>query len=303
MIPLGTALSAAAGMFLAREFWRARRSHPFPLYGVVGLLSIVAAEILLALEVRLVAAFFTPINWTGYILAIDGAVYALRGRSLVASDRAALGWMALLSIPLWLVFEAYNLRLRNWVYAGLPENVAVRSFGYAWSFATIWPAILGTADFLLATRFRAAPRRAPDPAAPAAGWLVPAGAVLLILPAALPPDWGAYLFGMVWLGFVLLLDPLNYREGRPSILGDLRARDRGRLAALLVAGIVCGFFWEFWNYRAAARWLYTFPILQQAKIFEMPAPGYLGFPPFAVEVFVMYVYAAGKLGLPCHHRR
>ena len=31
------------------------------------------------------------------------------------------------------------------------------------------------------------------------------------------------------------------------------------------------------------------PIMQRWKIFEMPLPGYLGFPPFAVECFTMYV--------------
>jgi len=37
-------------------------------------------------------------------------------------------------------------------------------------------------------------------------------------------------------------------------------------------------------------------LFQQWKIFEMPAPGYLGFPPFALECFVMYVFAARWVG-------
>jgi len=56
----------------------------------------------------------------------------------------------------------------------------------------------------------------------------------------------------------------------------------------MVSGLVCGVFWEFWNYWATARWLYIFPILQGWKIFEMPLPGFLGFPAFAVECFVMF---------------
>ncbi len=35
---------------------------------------------------------------------------------------------------------------------------------------------------------------------------------------------------------------------------------------------------------------------QDWKIFEMPAPGYLGFLPFALECFVMYVTAAWLAG-------
>jgi hypothetical protein len=48
--------------------------------------------------------------------------------------------------------------------------------------------------------------------------------------------------------------------------------------------------WEFWNYWARAKWHYAVPIMEQLKIFEMPVPGYLGFPAFAVECFTMYVF-------------
>jgi hypothetical protein len=37
-------------------------------------------------------------------------------------------------------------------------------------------------------------------------------------------------------------------------------------------------------------------MFQQWKIFEMPAPGYLGFLPFALECFTMYVTAAWLAG-------
>ena len=48
----------------------------------------------------------------------------------------------------------------------------------------------------------------------------------------------------------------------------------------------------------AAKWHYIFPMFQQWKIFEMPAPGYLGFLPFALECFVMYVSASALLRAP-----
>jgi hypothetical protein len=37
-------------------------------------------------------------------------------------------------------------------------------------------------------------------------------------------------------------------------------------------------------------------MFQGMKIFEMPVPGYLGFLPFALECFTMYVSAAWVLG-------
>jgi hypothetical protein len=100
---------------------------------------------------------------------------------------------------------------------------------------------------------------------------------------------------LAWVGFFFLLEPVNYWLGAPSILGDLENGRRSRFYSLLLSGFVCGWLWEFWNYWAAAKWHYVFPMFQHWKIFEMPAPGYLGFLPFALECFVMYITAAWVL--------
>ena len=66
---------------------------------------------------------------------------------------------------------------------------------------------------------------------------------------------------------------------------------------LVLSGFLCGMLWEFWNYWSRAKWHYTVPIMEHLKIFEMPVPGYLGFPAFALECFTMYVFLrAGRLG-------
>jgi hypothetical protein len=122
------------------------------------------------------------------------------------------------------------------------------------------------------------------------------GAACLILPLALPQRIAPYLFALVWIGFLLLLDPINRRLGLPSFLGDLSEGFLRRVYGFPTAGWICGWLWEFWNNWAAAKWHYTFPMFQGIKIFEMPAPGFLGFIPFAMECFVMYVSAAWLVG-------
>jgi hypothetical protein len=117
------------------------------------------------------------------------------------------------------------------------------------------------------------------------------GAVFLLVPLVVPARVAPYLFGLVWLGFLFLLEPINYRLSLPSLEGDFARGRRARLYSVLVAGWVCGWLWEFWNYWARAGWVYTFPIGQRYKIFQMPAPGYLAFPVFALECFAMYVTA------------
>jgi hypothetical protein len=99
-----------------------------------------------------------------------------------------------------------------------------------------------------------------------------------------------YMAAPVWLGFIFLLDPINARLGAESLTADFAARRYERFVNLLAAGLVCGVLWEFLNYWAAAKWHYTVPIMENLKLFEMPLPGYLGFPAFALECFTMYVF-------------
>jgi hypothetical protein len=49
----------------------------------------------------------------------------------------------------------------------------------------------------------------------------------------------------------------------------------------------CGFLWELFNFWAGSKWIYTVPYVGSLKVFEMPILGFLGFPPFAVECYVM----------------
>jgi len=41
------------------------------------------------------------------------------------------------------------------------------------------------------------------------------------------------------------------------------------------------------------------PYLPNVKIFEMPVLGYLGFPPFALECFLMYRFSRAIVPSPC----
>src|SRR5207248_730313 len=52
----------------------------------------------------------------------------------------------------------------------------------------------------------------------------------------------------IWVGTWALLDPINLRFGRPSILADWSAGRWGRTLALGGGGLFCGFLWEFWNF-------------------------------------------------------
>lgn len=269
-------------------------------YGWLGLCVLVVNEALLPWRVEPLARWFTPVMWTAYVLFADAVVLRRRGASLIHGSPREAAFMATASIPLWLVFEAYNWRLANWAYFGVPEPAWLAALGYAWSFATITPGLYQTAALLEAFSVFAGPRGPARP--PARGLLrasVAVGAAFLVIPPLLPAPVRPWTFGFVWLGFVLLLDPLNYRAGRPAFTRAWARGDRGVVYRWLLAGLVCGVLWEFWNYWASARWQYVgVPVLAEWKLFEMPLAGYLGFPPFALEAFAMYHFVRPLAGLP-----
>jgi hypothetical protein len=292
---IGVFITAVTVGILFAGFFRRSRRRAFPAHGWLGIVALAGAELMLFRGIEPVATYFTPIAWSAYILIADGAVLALTNRSRLHDAPLIVARMAVLSIPLWLIFEAYNLRLTNWTYTGVPIGWPAALAGYGWSFATITPAIFETSDLVQALL----------PAVPVEPWKIPraaenammvCGAACLIVPLAVPRYIAAYLFVLVWLGFILLLDPINHRLRLPSFLGDLSDGFARRFYGFLGAGWICGWLWEFWNYWAHAKWRYTFPVFQQSKIFEMPAPGYLGFIPFALECFAMYVTAAWLAG-------
>lgn len=265
------------------------RKKEFPIFGYIGLIIIVVGEIFLFYRIRPVTWFFTPFMWTGYILMMDGIVLVRRGRSLLTSRTGEFLVMLPLSIVCWLVFEAYNIHIRNWHYEGLPRQLWVRWLGYGWSFATIFPGIFETTDLLESFGMNRWLRgKGKTVSKVVLIFLVVVGAVFLIFPLLLQWTTAQYLMAFVWVGFILLLDPINYWIGAPSLLRDWEEGQPTKLFTLMLAGLVCGFLWEFWNFWAETRWIYDVPIAQNLKVFEMVLPGYLGFLPFSVECYVMY---------------
>ena len=201
-------------------------------HGWLGALVLLVNQALLPWQIDPLARWYTPIMWTGYILLADAWVLRREGRSLLHDRPREALFMATVSIPLWLVFEGYNVRLRNWAYFGVPEDPVVAAVAYAWAFATIWPGLFETAALLGAGPLPTpATRRAPVPSSPGLRLSMAVGAVFLIVPPLLPAPVRPWMFGFVWLGFVLLLDPLNARAGAAVLPGRVAGgRSRVRLA-------------------------------------------------------------------------
>jgi hypothetical protein len=73
--------------------------------------------------------------------------------------------------------------------------------------------------------------------------------------------------------------------------------------ALWLGGLLCGFFWEMWNLHSYPKWIYHVPYDGFWKVFEMPILGYLGYLPFAMELYLMaQLVLPRKAGIPLGER-
>jgi hypothetical protein len=264
-----------------------RSTSFFPWYGYIGLLAVLISEILLFTNVEVVGMYFTPLAWTGYILFADALNFMLKGQSLIRTRTKEFLLMLPWSVFCWLIFETYNLYLQNWHYIGLPEGNLQRWLGYVWSFATIFPGILETTE-LVQPFFAKVHVRRLIPSKRKLCLQVGLGAICLTLPLMVEQLISKYLMALVWMGFAFLLEPINHLLGGRSLFQEFAEGRLTKLTSLFVGGLICGILWEFWNYWAAAKWVYDVPIpFAGPKIFEMPLLGFLGFLPFAVECYSM----------------
>lgn len=272
---------------------------PIPFYGVMGLLLMLFGTAALVFQLQPAGYWVTPVMWTGYIVFLDALVKQLKGKSLIIGRPKELGFMAVLSALVWWGFEGYNLRTENWRYLNRPREWWVRQIGYWWSFATIIPGVFLTAKALTCWKKLALLK---VEASPVKQWMlksmIVAGAIFVLVPLVAPREFAHGMAAMVWTGYVFLLDPINYRLGAPSLIGDLEKGRVGRLVTLGLAGFICGILWELWNFWAMTKWVYDVPLLGDIKVFEMPVVGYLGFPAFALELFVIYNFVGKILKLP-----
>lgn len=238
---------------------------------------------------------FFPL-WLGYILTIDGLV-AFRGRaSLLSRDPVEFVGLFVLSAPVWWLFEGLDQFTQNWHYIGGDNFTAGQVILISTiSFATVIPAVFETAEListfsfiedLRVTRLRLAfllDRQ----------WsLMFIGSGMLLGIVIFP----RYFFPTLWLWGVFMIDSLNWLRGRDSLFALVNGGNWQRVASLALGGLMCGLFWEMWNFFAMPKWYYTVPFFDFAKIFEMPFFGYLGYIPFAWELHALYQFVWGILG-------
>lgn len=237
---------------------------------------------------------FFPL-WLGLVVAFNAATVRLTGGCLMR--RATQRWLMLfgVSAACWWGFEWLNRFVLNWHYLGAEGFGAGAYFLHATvCFATVLPAVAAVAEWIDAhpgwrARMSVGPRWGWLGRRDAALGLVIFGGVSLFGTGF----WPTWMYPALWVSPLALLLGVQGLRGADGLSTEMARGDWQRAATWMVASLVCGFFWELWNWHSLAKWIYTVPGVERWHLFEMPALGYAGYLPFGVECLLV---AEGAIG-------
>jgi hypothetical protein len=278
--------------------------HPFPLWGWMGAGIMLAGWCLAWTRM----AWFAPLQhhtfslpWAGYILLANAWCVQRSGNSLLTEAPGRFLLLLPASAAFWWFFEFLNRMVQNWSYTGVDDfGPGEYTFFASLAFATVLPAVLSTHRLLLTWPLfdpaltKRLPLRLPDTPGAAALLLLASVAGLTLISRF--PD---YLYPLVWIAPLLVITALQTLWKQATIFTPLRRGDWRALVAAAVAALICGFFWELWNFHSMARWEYAVPFVNRFHIFAMPVLGYGGYLPFGLECLVAGRMVMGdqRLGL------
>jgi hypothetical protein len=189
----------------------------------------------------------------------------------------------------WWYFEYLNRFVQNWHYVNVGNLSPLQYFLFATlPFSTVLPAVLSTNELLSSVprasggldnfvRIRVPYRKV----AGVPGLVIFSAGLAMI---GIRPD---YLYPLLWVSPLLIITSLQAVMGRQSIFAGIEKGQWRGIYLLALSALVCGFFWEMWNYYSYAKWVYSVPFVDRFRIFEMPLLGYAGYLPFGLECAVV----------------
>jgi hypothetical protein len=237
---------------------------------------------------------FTPL-WLGYVVTMNALAYRRTGRSPLTHDTAWLLALFPASAVFWWLFEYLNRYVGNWYYTGIADSGDWDYFIQGTlPFSTVLPAVMSTRAWLAGFPRLDAPSLPAVRGHPALAWSSLALGTIALAAIGL---WPEPLFAMLWLAPLLVLAGLQKVVTGESLFAPLARGDWRPVLLPALAALVCGLFWEMWNWGSAAQWHYSVPYAQRFRLFEMPLLGYAGYLPFGLECALVADLVAARAGI------
>ena len=262
-------------------------SYPFPWWGWAGLGFGIIAWIFAWSRISWFAPLqphtFTPL-WVAFIVVVNALTFKRTGRCMMLDRPGFFLVLFPFSALFWWFFEYLNRFVQNWYYVGVRFG-PVEYFWYATlSFSTVLPAVLGARQWIASFKGfekrygNFLPLRIPKPG-------LAAGLVLAVSGFGLTGIgvWPDYLFPLLWISPLLIVVSLQTLMKEKHVLSDIAYGNWSPVLTSALAALLCGMFWETWNFYSLAKWVYSVPFVHRFQLFEMPILGYAGYFPFGLE--------------------
>lgn len=278
------------------------KKQPLPWWGWLGLAIMLLGWLLAWSRFQwfehLQTYTFTP-PWLGFILLVNGLTYRRSGRSLLTNRPWWMISLFLFSALFWWYFEYLNLLVENWFYVNTGNLTPWQFFWYATlPFSTVLPSVISTFELLktfpgitaglenfLPLRLE---RKNTFP------YIFYSAGVAGMVTINFWPD---YLYPLLWLAPTAILASAMALDGNTELFDQLPAGNWSTIFTLALAALICGFFWELWNYHSFTKWVYSVPLVNRFHLFEMPLLGYAGYLPFGLQcglAAILLKYAKAK---------
>lgn len=226
---------------------------------------------------------FFPL-WVCFIGSVNALVFRSENQCpLMVFPLRFLGLFPV-SALFWWVFEYLNRFVANWVYSGSQYPPFQYFILATLSFSIVLPAVESVKAYLLTfdcfkNGFSDCWPLAPLDSKPVALCMLIGSCALLALVGVFPD----ILFGLVWICPFFIFLGCWRLSGRQHPFTGIVKGDFTRVVAYAAAALICGVFWELFNFYSLARWQYTIAYVNVAHLFEMPVLGYAGYLPFGLE--------------------
>jgi len=231
---------------------------------------------------------FTPL-WLFFIILVNAMIHHRCGACPLLNNPKRFLLLFPVSAAFWWGFEYFNRFAHSWLYEAVSLwNAAEYFFHATLAFSTVLPAVYSVRCYLK-TFPSLQNSLARGPIFRLRGEFEIALILLVVVVVGLlfiglKPF---HLFPVLWAGPILAWLCLNRITRTPVDLGGVSKGDWRVVLSWAFAALICGFFWEMWNFYSLARWVYQVPYFSRFYVFEMPSIGYTGYLPFGLECAVI----------------
>ena len=193
-----------------------------------------------------------------------------------------------LSAFFWWYFEYLNRFVQNWYYIGEKELSSLEYIIRATlPFSTVLPAVLGTSEYLMTFSLMGRYKDCFTVKLRMKQEIAFCFITVSFFSLVFLNIWPDYLFPMLWLTPLILITAFQFLSKRRTVFSGLFQGDWRIIISLSLSALICGFFWELWNFYALPKWQYSIPFVNVVHIFEMPILGFAGYLPFGLECYAV----------------